>query len=96
MICRHFDRPHYARGLCRGCYTTQCTNRNLDAFPRQNRTSVALAERAERVRAELEAAGPYASAPPTWRGVAEVLGVKYKTLDRARTRARRYRERETA
>jgi hypothetical protein len=51
-----------------------------------------LVPRAEAVRAELEAAGPYAAIPCTWPAIAEHLGVKYESLDRARTRAKRRAE----
>jgi hypothetical protein len=53
--------------------------------------AVELAERAERLRAELEAAAPYSGQPFSWRAVADRLGVKEKTLEKARERARRRR-----
>lgn len=88
--------PHYARGLCRRCYDHERRQGRHQTYPRTNRRSTVLVTRAERLRAELEAAGPYAPVPATWRGVAQLLGVKYETLDRTLTRARRYAEKEAS
>lgn len=60
------------------------------------RTAPQLAARAERLHAELVAAGPYAPVPPTWATVASQLGVKPKTLEKARQRARQYAARGTS
>lgn len=92
----HPERRHHARGLCSSCYLVdwRAERRRTEATgdPRVLRT-VALLRRAERIRAELEAAGPYANRPATWRGVAEELGIKHETLTRTLSRARRYSER---
>jgi hypothetical protein len=57
---------------------------------------VELVDRAERLLRELEAAGDYATIPPTWPAIAQQLGVKPETLDRYRYRAREYRAREAS
>jgi hypothetical protein len=92
----HPDRPHYARKLCRTCYSWKQQAERLDEHPRLNFTSVTLAARAQALRAELEAAGAYAAIPCTWPAIARHLGVAPKTLEKARQRARRYAEREAA
>lgn len=88
-ICSPEHGPHYARGLCRRCY-----GRHRDAYPRRNRTSTALAAAAAQLYAEFQAAGPYAGFTPTWVAVARHLGVKPKTLEKARERAKQYAARE--
>lgn len=54
-----------------------------------------LVERAERMYAELLAAEGYATMPARWDAIAEYLGVRPETLERARIRAVAYRERLT-
>lgn len=93
----HPDRVHHARGLCPSCYDHERKYGELPdpPQPRWHRTA-ALVERAERLKAELEAAGDYAPIPATWDGVAEYLGVRPETLDRYRYRVREYRAREAS
>lgn len=55
-----------------------------------------LAERAQRLHAELVAAQGYATVPATWGEVARQLGVKPTSLERARTRAKQYAAREAS
>jgi hypothetical protein len=92
-IC-HPQLPYYARWLCRDCYEPHRHSGTHVEFPRRNHSSTELAARAERLRAELEAAAAYLDEPVTWHLIARKLGVKYKTLDRARCRAKRYAARE--
>jgi hypothetical protein len=92
----HPDREHVAFGLCSPCYYRDWYARWRAVNPRTNHRALELAARAERMRAELEAAGPYATLPCTWPAIAERLGVKPATLERARTRARQYAAREAS
>lgn len=89
-ICRPDHGPHYARGLCRRCYARERWHGRHVAHPGTNQPALVLATRAERLRAELEAAGSYATIPCTWPAIAEHLGVAPKTLEKARQRARQY------
>jgi hypothetical protein len=89
-ICTPDHGPHYARGLCRRCYQRERWHGRHITHPRRNRPALDLAAAAHRLRAELEAAGPYATTPATWPAIARRLGVKFETLERALTRARRY------
>lgn len=93
MTCPPEHGPYYACGACRPCYDRARRPSGPGALPRRNHRSTELAARAQRLHTELAATG---EATPTWREVAELLGVKYSTLDGARTRARHYAQRETA
>lgn len=53
------------------------------------RPELDLLTRAQRLRAELQAAAPYSGQPWSWPAVAARLGVKPKTLEKARQRARK-------
>jgi hypothetical protein len=96
MICPPEHGRHHARGRCRRCYHARRRAEARAGRPLRRPPSLTLAARAEKLHAELVEAGPYAMVPPTWRGVAEMLGVRYETLDRARCRAKHYAEREAA
>lgn len=87
----HPDRPVHARRLCTPCYDYERRYGRLPEVPRRNRT-LELVQRAERMKAELEAAEGYATMPATWEAIAEYLGVKPATLDRYRIRVRQYEE----
>lgn len=87
----HPDRPHHGRGLCASCYDRERRYGQLPEVSRRNRT-LELVQRAEKMKAELEAAEGYATMPATWEAIAEYLGVKPATLDRYRIRARQHEE----
>jgi hypothetical protein len=93
----HPGREHHAHGLCGRCYLrTWRAERRTARAPHRGQRTVALVQRAERLKAELEAAGDYATVPATWPAIAQHLGMKPETLDRYRSRARQYIEREAA
>lgn len=90
----HPDRPHHGRGLCQPCHLQQWRaerRAGMQLKPRRKR-ALELVQRAERMKAELEAAEGYATMPATWEAIAEYLGVKPATLDRYRIRVRQYEE----
>lgn len=68
------------RGLCGPCWAACSTDGTLLDFPRKTWPAAELAAEAEFVRRR--------DPELTWREVADVLGVRYTTLDRARVRAR--------
>lgn len=90
----HPDRPHHGLGLCSTCHSTRHRAERRAAVPPKPRRKRALelVQRAERMKAELEAAEGYATMPATWEAIAEYLGVKPATLDRYRIRVRQYEE----
>ena len=88
MTCLPDHGPHYARGLCRRCYDRERYRGLVGGHVRRRVDVAGLVSRAERLRAELEAAGPYAAIPCTWPAIARHLGVKPESLERARTRAK--------
>lgn len=84
----HPDGEHVALGLCVPCYHRERRARWRAANPRRRHPSTTTAARAERLYAELKAAEPYGPRA-SWPLVAAKLGVKAKTLEKARERARR-------
>lgn len=94
MTCLPDHGPHYARGLCRRCYHRERWHGRHVQYPirRVVRPSTELAARGQRLYDELKAAEPYGGRA-TWNRVADALGVKPKTLEKARERAR---QRESA
>jgi hypothetical protein len=87
-IC-HPDRPVDSRGLCTSCYAVHYRSGTHLDFPRRIWRGEDLVEAAERLRADLERAAPYSGQPYTWPVVAKQLGVRQRTLEKARERARR-------
>jgi hypothetical protein len=90
----HPDRPHHGLGLCSSCHSTRhrAEHRAGVAPQPRRKTALELVQRAERMKAELEAAEGYATMPATWEAIAEYLGGKPATLDRYRIRVRQYEE----
>jgi hypothetical protein len=97
MICAPDHGPHHALGMCQRCYWRARHRATLPPRrPHRGHRTVALVARAERLKDELEAAGDYATIPPTWPAIAAYLGVKPETLKRYRLRVREYQAREAS